>query len=261
MVEARVREELRHSCGPVHHELVRHDESDQVHRRAPLHAEDLVAAQRLRRLHLERAHVVSAGAPRIGGVKRGALVGPALLFSQKTLACAAPQVFSCLFWTETQKASMVQRPATLAGCRELETALASAVAASMKLPPAGRLDFIGRHLRAQADKTDLPFSIASGPLGSTASNAAAEIKELEVSLSKAVNASVEKTGWPLTAVADTLADVAKAQAAPPEAAPEVPSVLPPQVQSVFDSLFDQNKECVARRAIYWRCRACSCAPA
>ena len=95
-----------------------------------------------------------------------------------------------------------------------------------------------------------PASIAEG-IEAARDQAAAEIQDLVGEL----------VGLPKLSVADAVAASAAEQAAPPEAAPEVPSVLPPQVQSVFDSLFDQNKECVARRAIYWRCRACSCAPA
>eukprot|EP00900_Chrysochromulina_parva_P025689 jgi/Chrpa1/7754/Chrysochromulina_OHIO_Genome00015311-RA len=83
----------------------------------------------------------------------------------------------------------------------LETALTAAVQASLPVPTAERLGFIGSHLKAQADGIALPTAAAS----STATRpSAGELNELAAALSKVLNDARHAPGWPLRAVANAL---------------------------------------------------------
>ena len=83
----------------------------------------------------------------------------------------------------------------------LETALTAAVQASLPVPTAERLGFIGSHLKALADGRAPPVAAAS----STATRpSAGELNELAAALSKVLNDARHAPGWPLRAVANAL---------------------------------------------------------
>ena len=109
-----------------------------------------------------------------------------------------------------------------------------------------RLEFIGRHLLAQAEGSALPIA---GKL-LTAKPSEAALKELAAKLTAIVNTASKRKGtpeWPLRAVAAQLVDAAAAAAAPAPSSQAEPagaaSFVPPQVQAAFDGLDrDANRE-------------------
>ena len=90
-----------------------------------------------------------------------------------------------------------------AGRADLEVALAAATGASLPLDPHERPAFIRSHLLSQADNTPPP--VASGKQRSgTPELLQSELASLAKYLTDVVNASRDKPGWPLRAVATTL---------------------------------------------------------
>jgi hypothetical protein len=138
----------------------------------------------------------------------------------------------------------------LDGCKELETALSAAVGASLPVPPAERHAFIAQHLLAQLEGRPLPVAEGAQP-----ARPAAELKEelsaLSNDLSKAVNVARNEPDWPIRAVATVLGG------------PAPPPPVPPQVQAVFDKLFDKDgcapsrASCVLVECVSFRCPPCA----
>ena len=81
---------------------------------------------------------------------------------------------------------------------ELETALAKAATAALRVPSASRLQFVASHLLAQADGTTLPVAEDAVP---GALMDALMLQELAKQVTMSVNRACNKPGWPLRAVA------------------------------------------------------------
>ena len=111
--------------------------------------------------------------------------------------------------------------------RELEKALSSAVVASLPLPAADRLTFVGKHLLAQLKDGEAPPASTEAPRSSTTPELRAELDELQLKIAEAINDTRGKPGWPIQAVADVLVGDT--------------TVVPPQVQAVFDAI-DKNND-------------------
>ena len=113
-----------------------------------------------------------------------------------------------------------------------------------------RLAFIGNHLLAQLDGTVMPVAEGIEVVWTRA-----ELVELSMELTKVVNAARGKSGWPIGAVAAQLISASGAASVVSLVVPPIsavaasaeeesggPVVIPPQVQSVFDTMFDKNKD-------------------